>query len=288
MICLPTPSNGTLTLRAYCGTLDAAEDENGTASFRDAARETAIVLTAFGTATDASATYAFIEKYFRRHFPSCAIVWAFTSQRLRRVMSARGVQWRSPAETLTDLHRRGYRRAVVQSLHIVPGQEYEKAVAAAATAPLPTAVGLPLLACADDCRRTVGALRDLMPPADDRAVVLAGHGTRHPVGAAQYKAFTDCLREHCGPAVHLCMVEGEPRWSTVHAALCARGIRSVLFIPFMLVAGEHIMRDVLGAAAESWRSSLDGIAVEALPRGIGFNEKILAVYADHLRAALHA
>lgn len=252
-----------------------------------ATQTTAIVLSAFGTTTTAAATYEDIEKYFRLRFPGYAMVWAFTSSRVRHAVRSRGVDWKSPDEVLSDLHRQGCSRAVVQSLHIVPGEEYDKLVAAARTAAMPVAVGKPLLSSADDCSRVIAALQGLLSVPDGQAVVLAGHGTHHPEGAAMYGLFNQCLRERLGRNVYLSMVEGEPAWPAVHAAIRENGVRSVLFVPFMLVAGEHIMRDVLGDHAGSWRSSLGGIDCTAVRRGLGCNETIREFFGDHLRDVLN-
>jgi len=250
------------------------------------ANNTAIVLSAFGTTTAAARTYAGMEKYFRRRFPGYAMVWTFTSNRIRRAVRSSGVAWKSPDAILRDLHRQGFRRAVVQSLHIVPGEEYEKLVAAAGTAPMPVAVGKPLLSSADDCRRVIEALQGLHSVPEGQAVVLAGHGTRHPAGTAMYELFNRHLRKRCDRHVYLCMVEGEPSWPAVHEAIRGGGFRGVLFVPFMLVAGEHIMRDVLGGHPDSWRSSLEGIDCTAVRRGLGCNETIREIFGDHLRDVL--
>ncbi len=103
--------------------------------------DTAIILTAFGTSTEARATYDFFEAQARERFPQHDIHWAYTSRTLRAKMALKGILWRSPEELLRELPERGYRRAVIQSLHIVPGKEFDKIAAAAAQAPLPAAVG---------------------------------------------------------------------------------------------------------------------------------------------------
>ena len=152
--------------------------------------DTAIILTAFGTSTEARATYDFFEARVRERFPQHDILWAYTSRTLRAKMALQGILWRSPEELLRDLPERGYGRAVIQSLHIVPGKEFEKIAAAAAQAPLPAAVGKPLLSCSADCALVLDALAAHIPDPASTITVLAGHGTPHHEATAMYNEFS--------------------------------------------------------------------------------------------------
>ena len=85
------------------------------------------------------------------------------------------------------------------------------------------------------------------------------------------------------------MVEGEPSWEAARGALQRSAAKTVKFIPLMFVAGEHIMNDVLGAGSEdepSWQSQLAGLEIDGSEKGLGFNEKIVAMYLAHMKAAL--
>ena len=247
--------------------------------------DTAIILTAFGTSTEARTTYAFFEAQARERFPQHDIFWAYTSRTLRAKMALKGIIWRSPEELLLDLSDRGYRRAVIQSLHIVPGREFEKIAAAAAHSPLPTAVGRPLLSCSDDCIQVLDALAaDIADPAS-AITVLAGHGTPHHEARALYSQFARYLRERYPENVHLCVVEGEPSWAETLRRLQKSALRRVRFAPFMFVAGDHIMHDVLGDG-DSWASQLEGYEIEALRSGLGLHQDIVKIYFQHVQDAL--
>ena len=248
--------------------------------------DTAIILTAFGTSTEARTTYAFFEAQAHERFPQHDILWAYTSRTLRAKMAHQGIIWRSPEELLQDLPDRWYRRAVIQSLHIVPGREFEKLVAAAAHAPFPTAVGQPLLSCSADCIQVLDTLAANIADPASTITVLAGHGTPHHEARALYSEFARHLRKRYPENVHLCMVEGEPSWDETLKRLQKSALRRVRFVPFMFVAGDHIIHDVLGDG-DSWASQLEGYEIEAPRSGLGFHQGIVEIYFQHMQDALN-
>ena len=247
--------------------------------------DTALILTAFGTSTEARTTYEFFEAHVREFFPQYDIHWAYTSRTLRAKMALQGIMWRNPDEFLLDLPERGYSRAVIQSLHIVPGKEFEKIVKAAAQAPLPTTVGMPLLSCIADCELVLDALAsDIADPASS-TTVLAGHGTPHTEATALYNEFARQLRKRYPKNVHLCMVEGEPSWDDTLKCIHNSLLRRVRIVPFMFVAGDHIVHDVLGDD-DSWASQLGGYEIDAQCRELGLNQGIMEIYFQHLQDAI--
>jgi sirohydrochlorin cobaltochelatase len=246
--------------------------------------DTAIILTAFGTSTEARATYDFFEAGARERFPRHDIHRAYTSSTLRAKMARKGILWRSPEELLRELPERGYCRAVIQSLHIVPGKEFDKIAAAAAQAALPVAVGQPLLSCSADCRLVLEALAASIPDPASTITVLAGHGTPHHEATALYNEFSRQLRLRYPENVYLCMVEGRPSWEETLACMRKSPLRRVRIVPFMFVAGDHILHDVLGDG-DSWLAQLEGYAVDALRSGLGHNAAIADVFFQHMQAA---
>lgn len=248
--------------------------------------DTAIILTAFGTSTEARTTYDLFEAQARKIFPQHDIHWAYTSRTLRAAMALKGILWRSPEELLRDLPERGYGRAVIQSLHIVPGREFEKIASAAEKAPLPVAVGKPLLSCSADCSLVLDALAASIPDPASTITVLAGHGTPHPAATAMYSEFSLQLHVRYTENVYLCMVEGEPSWQGTRMRINKSSLQRVCIIPFMFVAGDHILHDVLGDG-DSWLTQLDGFEVDALRSGLGHNPAVADIFFQHMQAALN-
>lgn len=248
--------------------------------------ETAIILSAFGTSTEARDTYAFFEARVRERFPGNDILWAYTSRTLRGKMAREGVVWQSPQELLRELPGKGYAKAVLQSLHIVPGKEFDKIVAAAQEAPFPVLVGRPLLAAKKDCEDVLAALAADIADPDTCITVVVGHGTPHEAAQSAYHHFNQVLAARYPRNVFLAMVEGEPDWAAAIQAIRQSSIRKVKFVPLMFVAGDHIACDVFGDS-DSWASQLAGYALEAPAKGLGFNEQVIHIYFQHLQEALN-
>ena len=247
--------------------------------------DTAIVLTAFGTSTSAATTYDIIDKDIKQSFPGIYVVWAFTSHKIRSVMQQKGEPWKSPEDVLLELAQKGCKKAILQSLHIVPGFEYEKMVSACRNAPIATKLGKPLLWSENDCKKVIDALEQYIRLHESSVVVLVGHGTYHAQGIEMYTLFRSCLYKRFSENVYLCMVEGEPSWNETSPKVQKSNIQQVLFLPFMLVAGTHITNDVLNNH-DSWTADLKGYRIRASREGLGHNARIRDIYKEHIRCAL--
>jgi len=257
------------------------------------AGEPVLVLTAFGTSTAAFDTYRHIEEKVKARFPGHEIRWAFTSGKVRRkVAQEQGKELKNLPQTLQELKAAGFSRVAVQSLHVVPGEEWQEVVAESREVPgLKVALGKPLLSAASDEERTLAALSKTFPPdLKNTAVVLVGHGTPNPEAARTYLDFDKLLRSrYPGQNVYLGLVSGKPGRDEVLAQVKRGGATSVRLVPFLLVAGEHVNTDILGDGPESWKSRLlaqGKYRVEGGRQGLGYNDDIINLYLDHLQEAL--
>jgi len=246
----------------------------------------ALILTAFGTSTAARDTYDFFDGLARRRFPQHDIFWAFSSHMLRKALVTREPAMQSPDEVLVRLKNAGYRQIVLQSLHVVPGFEFDKLAAAVGNYDPAASIGRPLLANEADCRRTIQALAGRIADDRDCITVLVGHGSTHAEAAALYREFNRQLAGRFGSNVHLCMVEGEPSWELLCGSIQSRRLKRLKFIPLMFVAGEHMLSDVLGDQESSWVRQLPGWEIDGTERGLGWNEEIADIYMDHAAEAM--
>jgi sirohydrochlorin cobaltochelatase len=257
-----------------------------------AATKPAIVLAAFGTSTQAFATYNYFGAQVKKRYPAYEIRWAFTSRIVRQeVARKRGKQLKDLATTLRELQQAGYSRVAVQSLHIVPGEEWEKEVVAISreVPGLQVALGKPLLSSPEDQERVLEALAPNFPRDRRRtAVVLVAHGSPSPQGTAAYLAFDRLLRSRY-PNIFLGTVEGQPTREEALARVRKFAPETVVLMPFLFVAGEHVAKDILGAGPESWKSQLlqqKPYRLEGITRGLGYQAGIVNIYLDHLARAL--
>lgn len=259
-----------------------------------AADQPAIVLTAFGTSTAAQDTYRHLDALAKKRFDGYEIRWAFTSHKVRKkVWEERGQELKDLPQTLRELKAAGFTRVAVQSLHVVPGEEWDKKIVeeSGKIPGLKVALGKPLLSSAADQARVLESLSKTFPQdLKETAVVLVGHGSPHPQGEAAYLAFERRLRSrYPGQNVFLGVVEGKPSREAALEAVARSGASSVVFIPFLVVAGEHVNKDILGDDPASWKSRLlaqRAYRIEATTRGLGFQKDIVEIYLDHLAEAL--
>jgi sirohydrochlorin cobaltochelatase len=254
----------------------------------------AIVLAAFGTSTTAFDTYGHFEQKVKERFPGYEIRWAFTSRKVRQKLAQeKGQQLNDLPTTLRELKDAGFNRVAVQSLHIVPGEEWDKKVVQESRKipGLQVALGKPLLSSKEDQERVLQALARTFPQdLKDTAVVLMAHGSPVPQGEKAYLAFDRLLRSHY-QNVFLGTVEGKPSKEKAFEAVKQANPATVILMPFMLVAGEHVAKDMLGDGPESWKSELlkqKAYRIEGITKGLGYQDGIVNIYLDHLDQALRS
>ncbi len=252
----------------------------------------AIVLAAFGTTTEAFDTYNHFEEKVKARFPGYEIRWAFTSHKVRhKVAKEKGKKLNDLATTLRELKAAGYTRLAIQSLHIVPGEEWEKKIVQVSREipGLKVALGKPLLSSPKDQERVLQTVAQTFPKdLKDTAVVLMAHGSPVPEGEKAYLAFDRLLRAHY-QNVFLGTVEGKPPKEEAFEAVKKANPASVVLMPFMFVAGEHVAKDMLGDDPESWKSELlkqKPYRIEGVKKGLGYQDGIIDIYIDHLAQAL--
>lgn len=252
----------------------------------------AIVLAAFGTTTAAFDTYNHFEEKVKARFPGYEIRWAFTSHKVRhKVGKEQGKKLNDLGTTLRELKAAGYKQVVIQSLHIVPGEEWEKKIVEVSREipGLKVALGKPLLSSPKDQERVLQTIAQTFPKdSKDTVVVLMAHGSPSPEATKTYFAFDRLLRAHY-QNVFLGTVEGKPTKEEAFEAVKKANPGTVVLMPFMFVAGEHVAKDMLGADSESWKSELlkqKPYHIEGVTKGLGYQDGIINIYLDHLAQAL--
>lgn len=202
-------------------------------------------------------------------------------------------------EVLADLAGQGIDRVAVQSLHVVPGEEYHDLLAGLGRfletggQGLTVSVGAPLLAGLDDVERVARATLAVLPPerAPDEAVVVMGHGAPPP-GAGFYEALREKLCS-LDPLAHFGTMpreRGEPcrDIARIRDAVRAANVRTAWLLPFFTVAGAHACCDLAGDGPASWRGVLETAGIRCRPLLSGLIEQpaMTAVWRGHLETAL--
>jgi sirohydrochlorin cobaltochelatase len=260
--------------------------------------KTGILLVAFGTSREeAHLSLREFEDRVHARFPGIPTRWAFSSGRIRDKLADQGKKTDSVEKALQKMHFEKYTHVAVQSLHVIPGDEYHDLAAEAARfapdGPGPQrfagiSVGVPLMAAPEDLARAADAAAGLVPA--DRVpgsgIVFMGHGTRH----AGDLAYDDLARELArrDPLYLVATLDGALTIQAARDALLAAGAGSCRLIPLVALAGRHVQRDMCGAHPESWQSVLQaaGITVACTLTGTAEHPAFAAIWLDHLGAAL--
>ncbi len=247
-----------------------------------------IVMAAFGTTTRARRTYDILDAKIKEAFPDHPVHWAFTSRMVRdRIENRQGQSYKHPHQVLHQLAQAGYEWAVVQSLHLVSGHEFDRLVDEVKSCSVRTSIGLPLLDSPDDYLAVLPALLDEVHVADDEALVLVGHGTDHAMWAA-YPALESIARKHLHGRIFVGAVEGCLEAKEVVHEVVQAGFSRVCLVPFMLVTGIHFQEDLCAEEEESWKSQFEasGVEVRMESRGMGELPGIGDIFCRHIREAL--
>ncbi len=272
--------------------------------------EGAVLLVAFGTSyPEAQAAFDDVEDLYKKELPNTEIRMAFTSDFIRQKIRKRDdVFVDNPVTGLARLNDEGYVNVAVQSLHVIPGEEYHdlmnivggfRSIAGKFSFRC-LALGTPLLTGIEDYQAVsvaLGSQFDWITGADRRAhesardpgetaVVLMGHGTGHFANSA-YSQMANLLEKDY-ENVFLGTVEGYPELEDVLERVKASGAERVRLMPFMVVAGDHATNDMAGDEPDSWKSIFEqeGFEVEVYLRGMGSNEAVTQIFVAHTRAAL--
>lgn len=264
----------------------------------------AILLVTFGTnVTKAAESFKNLENKVREAFPGIELRWSYTAKTIRAALAERGTVVDSPITALAKLQDEGYTRVAVQSVHILPGQEFYDLVnvvdhmarfQGSAGKHFQSKIGkfgfhklslgTPLLYHPADYRAVVEALKIWLPVEQDHALVLVGHGSGHHTFTS-YGCLNDMLRQAYDNAF-LGTVEGYPSLAEVKIDLARKKIHRATIMPFMNIAGDHAVNDLAGEEPDSWKNELAAFYdVAADLRGLLDNEKIVDIYVNHLQQA---
>lgn len=264
----------------------------------------AIVVLAFGTSAvevrerDITPVVAHI----REAFPTYDTYEAFTSRFIVRRLRSRGLVVETEEEVIARLIEAGYEEIIVQPLHIVGGEEFEKLRARVMAFEgqgqcKRIAVGRPLLVYAgqEDCPDDFAVLAEkfikpLQIPADE-GLLFVGHGGvnvgNHTYSALQLYFLTQNMEQ-----VRVATIEGFPTLDAVALPWAKFGTKEVKRIhvhPLLLVAGDHAVHDIFGDDGEEcFVSQLRDAGYEVVEhrRGLGSYLSIRDIYVQHTKEAI--
>ena len=253
-----------------------------------------MLLVAFGTSVpEALTSFRAVDASFKAAFPDTPVVWSYTSQIIRKKLAKQGKPVGGISDGLAALAKAGVNVVRVQSLHVMPGEEFtelERAVLLDIQKHPgrfeAVYLGRPLLESHKDALSVAKAV--LADMGDKRrkgeAVVLMGHGQAHGRADLVFEGTRATFKES-DPLVFMATVEGARGIDDLLAELKAHKVRKVWLQPLMVVAGDHARNDLAGDEEDSWASKLKaaGFKVEANLKGLGEVPGVRDLFVDHAK-----
>lgn len=254
----------------------------------------AILVVSFGTSyhDTGEANIGAVENKIKSTFPDYDVKRAFTSNMIiKKIRQRDNIIIDTPEEALLKIKDENYEEVIVQPLHIIPGEEYEKILFVYnkhKDSFKKITIGKPILYNINHYNEAIEALRFQLPILnDDSAVVLMGHGSEHFANACY-----SCLQQFLNDAklnVFVGTVEGYPEIDKIIRILKERKIKKVTLMPYMLVAGDHARNDMASEDEDSWKSILikEGFEVNVYLYGLGENLEYQKIYVNRVREAIN-
>lgn len=250
------------------------DDNNGndtkSAVVIDKKNETALLLCSFGsTYEQPQATYDKIVADYKAAYPNTDIYMSFTSRTIvSRVYAQIGKAYAQPDLWLNAIGKAGYKKVYVQSLHIIPGEEYlslmNTDVKKNFMIPYPDVVvakSACLLETEDDVDAVAQILYNNYKARLDKGEVVAlmGHGnpdTEYTHANERYAQLETALQELSGEKnIFVGTVDwGDKMFSHIRDEVKAFATRTgkeykdvtISLAPLMSIAGDHAQNDLLG------------------------------------------
>jgi sirohydrochlorin cobaltochelatase len=270
---------------------------------RNLQEKPAIVIGSFGSTRRGKAAYRILEELISSELWEYKVVWAYTSEIIREKTGHPGI-----LEALAELEADGYRKIIVQPLHIFPGVEYQELVDTCLSFPgLRIVIGETLLHRWHFVEEVLNIVAPDFLSLEQGINIIVAHGTPLATDSANILYIgLEYLLSQRFDNVFLSTIEGIPQKSTTFRQLSLRlsktsglaGQQSikVRFIPFMYVAGLHVEEDLIGES-DSFKSELEEMGFEVdylsvnyagqlFPKGLGFYEEIPVCFLNRIQTAL--
>lgn len=251
----------------------------------------AILVVSFGSSVRSAREHAIIpiEMLIRKSFPDYYVSSAFTSNRvIKKLKETEGIFIDTPEEGITRLIKQGFKKIIIQPLHIIAGYEFDKikdSINGLETSDISIRLGKPLLYDDIDFLKVIEGLKNQMPDINEKQVIaLIGHGTHHPANA-YYNELQNYIDGQQLPIIVGTIEEGI---ETILQKLKKTSYKEVIIMPFLLVAGDHVQNDLLGEDEDSWKSILEenGYKVMGHDKGLGENPVFQDLYLQRVKKLL--
>ncbi len=232
-----------------------------------------ILIVAYGLGSfNASQAFSAFCKEAEKLFNPFGLRYAFTSELSRKILAERGKKSDSVKKAIEKMLFEKYTHIYVQSLHLVPGQEYEnllkvideilqKYPTTQNSAFKPQIKIAPALFQEERFfQKAVNSMVDnaLLMHEDNEALLYMGHGTKNLGNQADsiYNKLHKSLQAK-DSRIYLACMEGSHTLDDILPLFLERKYKKIHLLPFLTLIGKHANEDMAGDDSSSWKSRLE-------------------------------
>lgn len=257
-------------------------------------KEKGILVVSFGSSYEETRkkTITRIGQDIRDAYPSYSIYTAFTSERIiNKIAREEGKQVFRIEDAMEQMLKDGVKEVFIQPTFIVDGVQNKELIKRAEEYRNSFQVlrfGTPLLTSIEDYKRAIKAfIKEHANISREEAVICMGHGTDDRLSVS-FTVLEYMFKEEGYENCYVATIDSYPSLPHVIKELKKYNYKKVNLIPFMVVAGYHAEKDLLGKAEEAWRGVLEkeGYEVTSILKGLGEYKGIREIYIDHIKDLL--
>lgn len=278
-----------------------------------------LLLVTFGSTWDApQETFKGMKEQFAKKFSNMDVYFSFTSEICMTRCAAKGWNYYAPSFYLEAIGLAGYKTVCVQSLHVIPGEEYLRVQNSVKDfhysgdhpefGDIKVYLAGPLLESEDDVKEVATILHKNYKAKVDagKIVTFMGHGNpegwNYGNGNSRYTMLEEELQKTYSSNYFVATVDMEDNYVDKHDfphASAGKASGDVICHPLMSIAGDHANNDMKGGVSEndpeegSWRYELNK-AGYTCPlsncdiKGLADYSEIVNVWISHMSAALQS
>ncbi|MBN2220840.1 MAG: sirohydrochlorin cobaltochelatase, partial [Vallitaleaceae bacterium] len=189
-----------------------------------------------------------VEKRVTEIYPKAFIFRAFSSERIRSVLRKKGCIIFSPKEAVEELIQKGSTQILIQSLHIIPGLEYEQVeeemhLLQEQFPNIKIRITNTLLHGEKEVQEFTRILPAIVAPYQKEQIILLGHGTEHAAGAV-YGDLEQYIQEVYSKRIWVSTLE-EGVENFLQRSNLNKQQGKVVIIPLLWVSANHVRKDIV-------------------------------------------
>lgn len=211
------------------------------------------------------------------------VLMAYTSRIIVKKLRSLGIMnVMTEQEAISKLEKEGVTQPIVFSMHLLPGNEYEKIISLKKKYPK-LKVTKPLF----DSFNSIDIFTKTLKLDSEKTYVLMGHGSDHESDEV-YDFLADFFNKNGKSNVYVATVEGKRSLETIMPELMKHKDKTITLKPLMLVAGDHAKNDMAGDDKDSWKEILKakGFNVKCDISGLGESKEVREMFYSKLKEVM--